>query len=174
MKKLTLRLDAYGEDARRYVAAAQQLADERKHAEVEPIHLWYVLVDESSLAQAALETSGVDPTTVLVESEWALRQLPNPELSEPSHLSSGFLELLSRAELEATRHGGMPVQTPDLLLACAQEPDGSVRSVMRQTGLNSAIIRESLAEAAGPRRVDRDPPAAATGVLEQYGRDLTR
>ncbi len=75
MKQVTLRLDAYDEDARRYVAGAQQLADERENAEVEPIHLWYELVDRASEAQAALRESGVDPTTVLVESEWALRRV---------------------------------------------------------------------------------------------------
>ena len=74
MKKLTLRLDSYSEDARRYVAAAQQLADDRKHAEVEPIHLWYELVDQASVAQSALRAAGAHPTDVLVESEWALRR----------------------------------------------------------------------------------------------------
>jgi ATP-dependent Clp protease ATP-binding subunit ClpA len=175
LKKLNLRLDAYSKDARRYVAAAQQLADERKHAEVEPIHLWYVLVDESTLAQGALEKSGLDPTTVLVESEWALRRLQGSNASGQAYLSSRFLELLSRAELEATHHGGMPVETSNLLLACAQEPDGPVRSVMRQTGVSSAIIRDSLAEVAAQAGT-RDAPfmAKGGGALEEYGRDLTR
>ncbi|MGB5697261.1 MAG: AAA family ATPase [Polyangiales bacterium] len=173
MKKLTLRLDSYSEDARRYVAAAQQLADSRKHAEVEPIHLWYELVDQATLAQAALEASGADPADVLVESEWALRRIDKTRSTGEAYLSSRFLELLSRAELEAMRHGGMPVHTASLLLACAQEPDGLVRSVLRTSGLSSAILREALAEVGG----DEKPAAtrsAGSGVLEEYGLDLTR
>lgn len=175
MKKLTLRLDAYSEDARRYVAAAQQLADERRHVEVDPLHLWYALVDDSKLAQDAIEESGVDPTDVLVEAEWMLRRLQRSSVPVEAYLSARLLELLSRAELEATRHGGTPVRTSNLLLACAQEPDGPVRSLLTRIGLNSAILRESLAKtepADGPRaRANR---ASAAGVLEEYGRDLTR
>ena len=175
MKKLTLRLDAYSENARRYVAAAQQLADQRKHREVEPIHLWYALVDESRLAQSALEESGVDPTSLLVESEWALRRSQESDASSEAYLSSRFLDLLSRAELEATRHGGMPVRTSNLLLACAQEPDGPVRSILLAAGLSSAILRESIAknEPRGGTQAESDA-TPALGVLEEYGRDLTR
>jgi ATP-dependent Clp protease ATP-binding subunit ClpC len=175
LKKLTLRLDAYDEDARGYVAGAQQLADERRHSEVEPVHLWYVLVDESHVAQSALRESGVDPTDVLVESEWALRRLQRVDSAAEAYLSSRFLELLSRAELEAARHEGMPVRTPNLILACAQEPDGPVRSVLRAAGLSSAILRESLAkkEPSGVGRAEHGAPATG-GVLEEYGRDLTR
>ncbi|UCF47544.1 MAG: AAA family ATPase [Myxococcales bacterium] len=173
MKKLTLRLDSYSEDARRYVAAAQQLADDRKHAEVEPIHLWYELVDQASVAQAALEAAGVDPTDVLVESEWALRRIQKTEGAGQAYLSSRFLELLSRAELEATRHSGLPVRMGNLLLACAQEPEGLVRSVLRTSGLSSAILREALGDAGGNEKTEA-AMTAGSGVLEEYGLDLTR
>jgi ATP-dependent Clp protease ATP-binding subunit ClpC len=175
LKKLTLRLDAYSEDARRFVAAAQRLADDRKHAEVEPIHLWYELVDQSEVAQAALEESGLDPTDVLIESEQALRRIRRSNTEGEAYLSSRFLELLSRAELEATRHGGTPVLTANLLLACAQEPEGMVRSVLRSAGLSSAILREALGktQAAGDSKVGTGSGAGG-GVLEEYGRDLTR
>jgi ATP-dependent Clp protease ATP-binding subunit ClpC len=171
LKKLTLRLDSYDDDARRYVAAAQQLADERRHAEVETIHLWYALVDESPVAQAALEAAGVEPRTAIVEAEWALRRLARTTDGAEAYLSSGFLELLSRAELEASRHAGLPVTPANLLLACAQEPAGLVRLVLRASGLSSAILRESLPAAS---RSAAATPAAGGGILEAYGRDLTR
>ncbi len=169
MKKLTLRLDSYDAEARRFVAAAQQLADDRKHGEVQPIHLWYELIDRSSLAQGAVDAAGVDPKDVLVESEWALRRLPKSNGSGEAYLSSRFLELLSRAELEATRHGGKPVSAANLALACAQEPQGLVHSVLRASGLSSALLREALPEAG--RGTSTTAPG---GVLDEYGRDLTR
>ncbi len=173
MKKLTLRLDSYSEDARRYVAAAQQLADDRKHADVQPIHLWYELVDRAPAVQAALEAAGVDATDVLVDSEWALRRLAKTEGESVAYLSTRFLELLSRAELEATQHGGLPVGTASLVLACAQEPDGLLRSVLRTSGLSSAILREALAGGGGNDRPDT-AAGAEMDVLDEYGRDLTR
>jgi ATP-dependent Clp protease ATP-binding subunit ClpC len=173
LKKLTLRLDSYSEDARRYVAAAQQLADDRRHAEVQPIHLWYELVDRATMVQAALEAAGVDPTDVLVDSEWALRKLPKTDGKGVAYLSTRFLELLSRAELEATQHAGLPVGTASLVLACAQEPEGLLRSVLRTSGLSSAILREALAGRGGNDRPDA-PAGVEMGVLVEYGRDLTR
>jgi len=173
LKKLTLRLDSYSEDARRYVAAAQQLADDRKHAEVQPIHLWYELVDRAPAVQAALEAAGVDPTDVLVDSEWALRRLAKTKADGLAYLSTRFLELLSRAELEATQHGGLPADTASLVLACAQEPEGLLRSVLRTSGLSSAILREALAGGGGSDRPDT-ATGAEMGVLDEYGRDLTR
>ena len=173
MKKLTLRLDSYSEDARRYVAAAQQLADDRKHADVQPIHLWYELVDRAPAVQAALEAAGVDATDVLVDSEWALRRLAKTEGEGVAYLSTRFLELLSRAELEATQHGGLPVGIASLVLACAQEPEGLLRSVLRTSGLSSAILREALAGGGGNDRPDT-AAGAEMGVLDEYGRDVTR
>jgi len=173
LKKLTLRLDSYSEDARRYVAAAQQLADDRKHVEVQPIHLWYELVDRAPAVQAAIEAAGVDPTDVLVDSEWALRRLAKTKEDGLAYLSSRFLELLSRAELEATQHAGLPARTASLVLACAQEPEGLLRSVLRTSGLSSAILREALAGGGGNDRPDT-AAGAEMGVLDEYGRDLTR
>ena len=175
MKEVTLRLDAYGADARRYVAGAQRLADERQHAEVEPIHLWYELVDRSEQAQAALRASGVDPIDVLLDSESALRRLPRTDGQKSAYLSSRFLELLSRAEIEASRHGADPVSTANLLLACSQELDGQVRRLLRAAGVNSAILREALGEAVAVSQGDNPSGGRASGgVLEEYGRDLTR
>jgi ATP-dependent Clp protease ATP-binding subunit ClpB len=45
MSTLTLRLEAYDPEAQKLVAAAQTLADERRHPEVEPLHLLYLLLD---------------------------------------------------------------------------------------------------------------------------------
>ncbi len=173
MKKLTLRLDSYGEEARRYVAAAQRLADDRKHAEVQPIHLWYELVDQAPEAQAALERAGVNATDLLIDSEWALRRLAKTDGGGEAYLSSRFLELLSRAEREATQHAGLPVETANLVLACAQEPNGSLHSVLRSAGLSSAILREALGDGSENREPGR-AAVAKTGVLEEYGLDLTR
>jgi ATP-dependent Clp protease ATP-binding subunit ClpC len=175
LKQVTLRLDAYDADARRYVAGAQQLADDRRHPEVDPIHLWYELVDRSQATQAALRSSGVEPTDVLLEAELALRRLKASDSKTDAYLSSRFLELLSRAELEATRHGNAPVSVQDLLLACAQAPEGLVPRVLRSVGLSSAILREALADAEPvTKRGKTTRSAVLNGVLEQYGRDLTR
>src|SRR5690348_14571064 len=105
MSALTLRLDAYAKDAQRLITGAQALADERQHLEVEPLHLFYRMVERDATAQGALDRSGVPAADVLVEIEVQLRRIPRlPDAV--AYLSPRMLDLLGRAEGEAARAGG--------------------------------------------------------------------
>ncbi|MBC7172178.1 MAG: chaperone protein ClpB, partial [Polyangiaceae bacterium] len=93
---LTLRLESYDGEAKQAVAGAQTLADERRHPDVLPLHLLFVLTERDPTTQAAMLALGVDPTDVLVEAESLLRKLPRGK-EAPSHLSGALLALLGRA-----------------------------------------------------------------------------
>src|SRR5690349_3004035 len=125
MSTLTLRLSSYAPEARTYVHAAQTLADERGHREVEPLHLLAVLVDRDTLARDAITKASLSVTDVLVEAETLLRK--RPRANAAALLSQTMLDLLGRAEGEAARHGGRPVAARDLLLALATEQHGGAR-----------------------------------------------
>ncbi len=184
MTQLTLQLEAYTREARALIASAQALADERKHGEVEPVHLFYRLVERDASAQSALERAGVDAADALVEAESQLRRLPRLPGSV-AYLSPRMLELLARAEGEAARAGGQSVDVPSLFVASAQETSGPVSTVLKALGLSAPILRATIAG----QSVDADsararfglgrrpsPPGAGkpTGnVLARYGRDLT-
>ncbi len=137
---LTLKLEGYEEAARRLVADAQRLADERGHPEVEPVHLLDRLLARSAEARALLARLGVDPDEVRVECEIELRRLPKVGEAR-SYLSPRLLELLGRAEGEAAREGGTPVAARHLLLAIAQESEGAARRIVRRTGLAAPLLR---------------------------------
>jgi len=171
---LTLRLEAYDKDAQRLVEAAQQLADERKHAEVEPLHLFYRILERAPLAQEASRRAGVDPTDVLVEAEIQLRKLPRAP-GVVSYLSARLLDLLARAEGEAARSRAQ-VSVAQLLVASAQEAGGGVASVLRATGLNGAVLRAALATERAPGAAAGPAPASPVGSdpLTTWGIDLVR
>ncbi|MCA9602342.1 MAG: chaperone protein ClpB, partial [Myxococcales bacterium] len=143
MTALTLRLESYAPDARVLVQSAQALADARKHAEVTPAHVFYRLVEESDAVGDALRRAGVDPVDVLVELEAAIRKTPGAN-DNVAYLSPRTLELLGRAEAEASRARGAPVGVLELLLASAQELDGPVRDVLRFTGLSAPLVRAAV------------------------------
>jgi ATP-dependent Clp protease ATP-binding subunit ClpB len=143
---LTIPLDAYARDARALISSAQALADERKHAEVEPIHLLYRMTERDATLQAAFERAGVDPGDVLVEAEAQLRRLPRiPDAV--AYLSPRLLDLLGRAEGEAARAGGQPVGVQHLVVAAAQESSGPVAAVLRAVGLSAPVLRATMAGA---------------------------
>ena len=183
MSTLTIRLEAYNRDAKSAITAAQTLADDRQHAEVEPLHLLFALVDSNSGAEASIERAGVDPTDLLVEAELLLRKLRSVRDGK-SYLSPRMLDLLGRAEGEAARQGGVPVGVEHLMLACAQETEGQVREAFRAVGLSAPILRATLggATVGEPQPTKRSVPGARPrrgreeigDPIEEFGRDLTR
>lgn len=172
MKQVTLRLDAFDSDARRIVAGAQRLADGRRHREVTSLHVAYELVDEDALVQQALEKAGADPVDVMVEAEAALRQLPADGEAGEAYLSRKTLDLLSRAELESSRRRSELASARDLAMACALEDDPLVRAVLKSVGTTNAKLQTALTELEPMTKPKRG--AKTNGVLDAYGRDLTR
>ena len=169
---VTLRLESYDAEARTHIKSCQALADNRHHSEVEPIHLWFRLIDKSTHAQSIVEESGANAEDILVETEWLLRKIRNSK-SKEAYLSSRLLELLGRAEGEAARDGGAAVSTQHLLMACAQEATGALRAVMRTSGLSAPILRamlrrsEKTTNTMKSTSADKDP-------VDAFGQDLTQ
>ncbi|MDD9937937.1 MAG: AAA family ATPase [Myxococcales bacterium] len=174
VQQVTLRLEAYSEAARRLIASAQGLADEREHAEVEPLHVLYRLAEQDEPSQRAMRDAGADPHDVLVEAELLIRRLPT-RAGGTAYLSPRTLELLGRAEGEAARGGGKAVSVGHLLLATAQEAEGPARTVLASCGLSAPTLRAATApgERASTQSSDREGGGKGS-PLERYGKDLTR
>src|SRR5580692_2051760 len=96
----TIHLERYAPDAKTLVAAAQALADERKHAQVEPLHLLARAIDRDRGVAEVFRKAGADPADVAVEAESALARISKGS-GGLSYLSSAMLSLLARAEKEA-------------------------------------------------------------------------
>src|SRR5258708_7356024 len=112
----TIHLERYSPEAKALVASAQSLADDRKHAQVEPIHLLARAVEQGRAAREVFRSAGVDPADLQLEIESGLRRI-RPTAGGLSYLSSPMLALLSRAESEA---GSETVDIDDLLNALSQ------------------------------------------------------
>src|SRR5690606_2674349 len=124
-----------------------------------------------------------DPVDVLVEGEAQLRKLAKAE-GVVAYLSPRMLDLLGRAEGEAARGGGVPVDVMHLLVAASQDTAGPAASVLRACGLSGPVLRataagETLQPATIPGSNGQSGAARPAGggkgnPLEQYGRDLTQ
>src|SRR6185295_16916596 len=92
----TLSLERYAADAKVLVAAAQSLADERKHAEIQPLHLLVRALGRDLGVRAVFERG----VSNLLEFEAALERALNalPRSQESAGLSVAMLDLLERAE----------------------------------------------------------------------------
>ncbi len=139
----TLSLERYAPDAKALVAAAQALADERKHAEVQPIHLLVRALARDGGVRAVFERG----VSNLLELEAALeRALANlPRSNEPAYLSASMLDLLERAQREADREKSDKVLTEQVVNALSQEIRGPAGEILTAFGVLPGSLRQHMA-----------------------------
>ncbi len=164
----TIHLERYAPDAKALVAGSQSLADDRKHAQVEPIHLLARAIERDRGVQEVLRRAGADPADVAVEAESSLSRI-HKTTAGLAYLSNAMLQLLGRAEKEA---GAGTIEVEHLLNALSQEIRGPAAVVFQAFGLGPGSLRPHMAAL---RSVPRDVPAAAPGVgdvLARFTHDL--
>jgi ATP-dependent Clp protease ATP-binding subunit ClpB len=171
----TLHLEQYTPDARTLVADAQAMADERKHAQVEPVHLLARSLRDAGIAEV-VRRAGADPQELALACENALRRLAKTG-EGVSYLSLALQELLRRAEREAKRENAPATGVPHLLVALSQEIRGAAGEALSAQGVGPGAFRPHLGAL---KTIPRDPvsppaspPTAASGdLLGRYTRDL--
>jgi ATP-dependent Clp protease ATP-binding subunit ClpB len=164
----TIHLDRYAPDAKALVAGAQSLADERNHAQVEPIHLLARANERDRGIQEVFKKAGADPADVSVEAESQLARI-NKTTGGLAYLSNAMLQLLARAEKEA---GTGTVEVEHLLNALSQEIRGPAAVVLQAFGLGPGSLRAHMAALRSvPREVAPQAPAPGD-VLSRFTQDL--
>jgi ATP-dependent Clp protease ATP-binding subunit ClpB len=161
----TINLDRYAADAKALVAGAQALADERKHAQVEPIHLLARALERDAGVAEVMRRAGATPADLSGEADAALGRLAKAP-GGLAYLSGAMLALLGRAEKEA---GASAVQVEHLLNALTQELRGPAAAVLQQFGLGPGSLRPHMGAL---RSVPRDTGAAASMDRGSFTTDL--
>src|SRR5579863_7446163 len=164
----TIHLDRYAPDAKALVAGAQSLADERKHGQVEPIHLLARAIERDRGVQEVFRKAGADPADVSVEAESQLARM-NKANGGLAYLSSSMLQLLARAEKEA---GSSTVEVEHLLNALSQEIRGAAAVVMQAFGLGPGSLRAHMAALKSVPRDVPVQPGGAGDVLSRFTHDF--
>jgi ATP-dependent Clp protease ATP-binding subunit ClpC len=166
----TIALDRYAPDAKALVAGAQALADERKHAQVEPIHLLARAVERDRGVQEVFRRAGAEPADLQAEVDSALARVPKAT-SGLAYLSNAMLQLLGRAEKEA---GAGTIEVEHLLNALSQEMRGPCAVVLQAFGLGPGSLRPHMtALKSVPRDTLAAQPSGAGGdALSRFTQDL--
>jgi ATP-dependent Clp protease ATP-binding subunit ClpC len=145
----TLSLERYAPEAKALVAGAQSLADERKHAEVQPLHLLARALERERSVRAALERMGTNTLELTAAAERSLAALPRS--SNPAYLSDAMLDLLERAAREAERDRSASVRLEHVVNALTQEIRGAAGELFGAFGIAPGSLRRELG-ALAPRR----------------------
>ena len=150
-KEGTIHLDRYTTDAKQVVAGAQQIADERQHTEVTPLHLLSRVLERDRGVGEVFRRTGADPNEVLQLAEAALKR-QTKATGGVAYVSPRLLDLLARAEREATREKSESVGVEHLLHALAQEIKGPAGEILSSFGIGPGSFRPHLAALAEAAR----------------------
>lgn len=160
--------------------AAQKLAIEHGHADVDAEHLAVTLMQqEDGIIPRLLERMEIDPRTATAPIEALLGRKPQVSGSgyNPDRvgLSSRVTRLLTAAEKEALRLKDAFVSVEHVFLEMIKDEDKTqLGKVLKDLGLNRQAFLQALTAVRGNQRVQTDTPEHTYAALEKYGRDLVR
>jgi ATP-dependent Clp protease ATP-binding subunit ClpB len=155
------------------LSAAQRLAGELNHQQVDTPHLLVALLsDPEGVVLPLVQRLGTAPGALRARAEQALDRLPKVYGQVDVYLSNGLRSTLATAFSEAESLGDQYVSTEHLLLALLDQKD-DVGSLLKEAGIDRRRVLDALKEIRGSQRVTDQNPEDKYQALERFGRDLT-
>jgi ATP-dependent Clp protease ATP-binding subunit ClpB len=168
-------LNKFTQKAQEAVIAAQSLAGEHCHAQIEPEHLLYTLLRQAEgVAPQIVRQLGADPGDLATGLERDLERKPKVTgATTQLGLSRELGRALDEAERTASRMRDEYVSTEHLLLALTGSHGGEAARFLKAFGITEDAVLRALTSIRGSQRVTSQSPEATYQALEKYGRDLT-
>src|SRR3954471_10816076 len=166
-----MRFDKFTIKAQEAVARAQELAQQRDHAELLPLHLLAALLAESEgVVAPILQKVGANVQRIgqIVTTE--LERLPKATGTQTG-LARSTQDVFTAAQKEADRLKDEYVSTEHLLLALAQVKS-EAKEVLSLNAVSHDAVLAALKDVRGGQRVTDQNPEQKYQALERYGRDL--
>ncbi|MBI2300688.1 MAG: AAA family ATPase, partial [Armatimonadetes bacterium] len=167
-------LAKFTEKAREAVVAAQQIAVEEGHSEIDTNHLLVALLRQpGGIVGAILRGMEIPVPEVEGELVHTLERRPKVRGGSAPGLSRAAAEVLTQAMQEAQGFGDQFVSVEHLFLALLEERGESAAGVLARHGVTRERLLQALRAIRGSQRVTDPNPEDKYQALEQYGRDLT-
>jgi ATP-dependent Clp protease ATP-binding subunit ClpB len=166
-----MRFDKLTIKAQEAVVRAQELAQQKDHSELLPLHLLSsLLAEEGGVVGPILQKLGANVARIqqIVASE--LERLPKATGTQMG-MSRAIQDVFNVAQKEADRLKDEYVSTEHVLLALA-DVKSEAKEVLRLNGVSHDAILGALKDVRGGQRVTDQDPEAKYQALQKYGRDL--
>src|SRR6188508_396340 len=172
---MAMNMNKLTEKAQEAIVAAQRLAEDSHHTQLEPEHLLFALVtQEDGVVPAILERLEVPARSVLEGLEPALGSFARGSGPTQVPASNRFRRVFEAAAREAERLKDDYVSTEHFLLALADDAEtGAAGQTLRRLGVTRDRVYSGLQSVRGGQRVTSPTPETTYQSLEKYGRDLT-
>ncbi|MBC7251492.1 MAG: ATP-dependent chaperone ClpB [Anaerolineae bacterium] len=172
---MAININRFTEKSQEALFAAQQMAEQMNHSQVEPEHLLAALLQQGDgVVPQVLARLGANPQAMLAQVEGELNRLPRVTgATAQIGISSRLRQVLVRAHDEIQQFRDEYVSTEHLLLALLDHAGGAVERILRQAGVTRDALLRALVEIRGSQRVTSQNPESTYAALEKYGRNLT-
>jgi len=166
-----MRLDKFTVKAQEAVMRAQELAQQRDHSEILPLHLLAALLaEDDGVVAPLLQKMGANPAGIRVAVDGQLDRLPRATGTQLG-MNRATQDVFSQAQKEADRLKDEYVSTEHLMLALAQVKS-EAKEILSANGVSHNAILTALKDVRGGQRVTDQDPESKYQALERYGRDL--
>ncbi len=164
-------LEKLTEKSAEVLQTALQVASERSHAAVEPLHILGALAlqKDSAAGIALANVTDRDALQRVIEDE--MQKIPQ-SFGGQTGLSHNAAQVLTLAEKEASKMGDEFVSTEHILLSIF-DVDSDAKRILQNLGLDKNTILEEVRKIRGSSKVDSKTPENKYQVLEKYGVDFT-
>jgi len=156
------------------IQAAQRMAQERNHTQLQQAHLLYALIDDQEDLNAQLLTA------MQVNVSGFKGELLNLLNGQASYSGGGQLyasqaldRALNEAESRMQKMGDSYISVEHLMMGLIAEPDKDLSALFRRYNVTMEGYLAALQKVRGTRQVNSDNPEDTYDVLKKYGQDLT-
>jgi len=168
---MAFRFDRLTLKSQEALQRAQELAKDRGHQRLEPMHLLAALLDpDQGVIRSLLTQFGVNPAQLLRAAEEGMNAYPKVSGGETT-LGSDLSRVLDFAQDEADRMKDEFVSVEHLFLALTKVKT-KAQALLEALGINEKETLQALQRVRGGQRVTDQNPDDKYQALEKYGRDL--
>ncbi len=170
-----MNLNKFTQKAQEAIFAAQQLAEERNHNQIEPLHLLTTLVvQEGGVVPQIINRIGGNVSALTARIEQELGRLARSYgSSKQVNMSREFTNVVNSAERTASKMKDDYTSTEHLLLGLLQTKVRNL-SFLGEMGIDQNNVLQALTQIRGGQRVTSQNPESTYEALQKYGRDLTQ
>ena len=155
------------------VQKAQDLARDRGHQRLEPMHLLAALLEpDQAVIRSLLNQLGVEPARLLRAAEEGLNSLPKVSGGGELSMSPDLQRVFDQAQGEADRLKDQYVSVEHLMLGLLKTKGNKAQGLLDALGVSEADVLKSLQKIRGSSRVEDPNAEDKYQALEKYARDL--
>ncbi len=168
---MAFRFDKLTLKSQEAVQRAQEIARQRDHQKLEPMHLLAALLDEDqAVVRSLLQQLGVDPGQIRRAAEQGLESFPKVTGGEMT-MSPDLGKVFDAAQAEADRLKDQFVSVEHLLLGLSKVKSRAAE-VLAALGIGPDDLLRAMQKVRGSQRVTDQNAEDKYQALEKYGRDL--